>query len=118
TWILRVKITLFTVNLFGGAKLFTVGCGEESLRLSLQTMNNFGATIRQKHGAKIWKPSPYFTDLVSGRSQTCHAAAHSNARDGRGILHHDNLHHSPEIALRSALKDLRLPGAVTGHRKM
>jgi len=39
---------LFTVNLFGGAKLFTVGCGEESLRLSLQTMNNFGATIRQR----------------------------------------------------------------------
>jgi hypothetical protein len=29
----------------GGAKLFTVGCGEWFLRLSLPPMNNFGGTI-------------------------------------------------------------------------
>ena len=53
TLILRVKIKLFTVNIFGGAKLFTVGCGEWFLRLSLPPMNNFGATIRDA-GQKGW----------------------------------------------------------------
>jgi hypothetical protein len=28
TWILRVKVELFTAIFFGGAKLFTIGCGE------------------------------------------------------------------------------------------
>jgi hypothetical protein len=47
TWIVRVKVKLFTVNFLGGAKLFTVGCGEWFLRLSLPPMNNFGGTIRK-----------------------------------------------------------------------
>jgi hypothetical protein len=43
-----VKVKLFTVNFLGGAKLFTVGCGEWFLRLSLPPMNNFGGTIRKR----------------------------------------------------------------------
>jgi hypothetical protein len=48
TWIVRVKVKLFTVNFLGGAKLFTVGCGEWFLRLSLPPMNNFGGTISKR----------------------------------------------------------------------
>jgi len=43
---LRVKVELFTVIFLGGAKLFTVGCGEWFRGLSLPPMNNFGGTIR------------------------------------------------------------------------
>jgi hypothetical protein len=46
TWIVRVKVELFTANFLGGAKLFTVGCGEWFRRLPLPPMNNFGGTIR------------------------------------------------------------------------
>ena len=46
TWILPVKVELFTVIFSGGAKLFTVGSGEWFQRLSLPPMNNFGGTIR------------------------------------------------------------------------
>jgi len=46
TWIVRVKVKLFTVNFLSAAKLFTVSCGEWFLRLSLPPMNNFGGTIR------------------------------------------------------------------------
>jgi hypothetical protein len=53
TWIVRVKVKLFTVNFLGGAKLFTVGCGEWFLRLSLPPMNNFGGTIRQQRQRRI-----------------------------------------------------------------
>ena len=45
TWTLRVKMELFTAKFFGGAKLFTVGCGELA-GLSSPAVNNFGGTIR------------------------------------------------------------------------
>jgi hypothetical protein len=46
TLILPVKVELFKVMFLGGAKLFTVGCGECFRGLSLPPMNNFGGTIR------------------------------------------------------------------------
>jgi hypothetical protein len=48
TLILRVKVKLFTFNFWGGAKLFTVGCGEWFLRLPAPPMNNFVGTIREQ----------------------------------------------------------------------
>ena len=45
TWTVRVKAGLFTAKFFGGAKLFTAGCGE-LVGLSSPSVNNFGGTIR------------------------------------------------------------------------
>jgi hypothetical protein len=60
---MRVKVKLFTVNFLGGAKLFTVGCGEWFLRLPLPPMNNFGGTIRKQR-----KQSFSFSVLCSLRA--------------------------------------------------
>jgi hypothetical protein len=54
TLILRVKVKLFTFNFWGGAKLFTVGCGEWFLRLPAPPMNNFGGTIRKQRAQSFF----------------------------------------------------------------
>jgi hypothetical protein len=53
-----VKVELFTVIFFVGAKLFTVSGGEWFQGLSLPPMNNFGGTIRVRFWALMVRFSP------------------------------------------------------------